>query len=279
MRRLGILLALMILLAWSAPAFAAEETVIGSSTGAMSPRVTVRSYGARLQETALGCYVADAMRAGAGTDIAVECGGHLVNSLPGGSLTMEDAEAVFAGDLEVAAVEITAGQLFDLLEYAVGNAEIDEAERLDPESASDRFPQISGFSFEFDVSQLAGRRIRQVRMADGTELRREDGGKITAALPVDMLDGSLGFSMLDGLSCRTVGRQSQLLAAHIRSQGTVEIPATGRISMIGSVEKTLYESLHLGTILPYVILVILLFRLPRLSKKWRKAGARSFDLR
>ena len=161
MRRLGILLALMILLAWSAPAFAAEETVIGSSTGAMSPRVTVRSYGARLQETALGCYVADAMRAGAGTDIAVECGGHLVNSLPGGSLTMEDAEAVFAGDLEVAAVEITAGQLFDLLEYAVGNAEIDEAERLDPESASDRFPQISGFSFEFDVSQLAGRRIRQ----------------------------------------------------------------------------------------------------------------------
>ena len=31
----------------------------------------------------------------------------------------------------------------------------------------------------------------------------------------------------------------ELLADHIRSQGTVEIPATGRISMIGSAEGTL----------------------------------------
>ena len=192
---------------------------------------------------------------------------------------MEDAEAVFAGDLEVAAVEITAGQLFDLLEYAVGNAEIDEAERLDPESASDCFPQISGFSFEFDVSQLAGQRVRQVRLDDGTGLRREDDRAITAALPVDMLDGSLGFTMLDGLSYRIVGTQSGLLADHIRGQGTVEIPETGRIAMVGSAEGTLYESLRLGTIVPYAILIILLFRLPKLVRKWRKEGARSSDLR
>lgn len=278
MRRWGAFLALAAMLAWLTPAVGAAPS-LGSSPGAMSPRATARSYGARLQETALGCYVADAMRAGAGTDIAIECGGHLVSSLPGGSLTMEDVEAVFAGDLEVAAVEISAGQLFDLLEYAVGNAEIDGSERLDPGTGSDVFPQVSGFSFEFDVSQLAGRRVRWVRMDDGTELLREDGRTVTAALPVDMLDGSMGFFMLEELPYRTVGRQSQLLAGHIRSQGTVEIPDTGRIVMVGSAEKTIYESLHLGRLLPYVILIILLFRLPGLVRKWRKAGARSAELR
>ena len=33
----------------------AAGSVLGSSEGAMSPNVTSRSYGARLQETALGC--------------------------------------------------------------------------------------------------------------------------------------------------------------------------------------------------------------------------------
>ena len=219
MKRWGTLLVLLALLAWSSPGpRGAGPGSSAAARGPCRPRVTVRSHGARLQETALGCYVADAMRAGAGTEIAVECGGHLVEQSAGGSLTMEDVEAVFAGDLEVAAVEITAGQLFDLLEYAVGNAESMRPNGWIRNRPATGFPRFPVF-LEFDVSQLAGRRIRQVRMADGTELRREDGGKITAALPVDMLDGSLGFSMLDGLSYRTVGRQSQLLAAHIRSQG------------------------------------------------------------
>ena len=248
---------------------AGMDAVIGISPGAMSPRATVRSYGARLQETALGAYVADSMRAGSGTEIAIECGGHLVDSLPGGSLTRADAKEVFAEDLQVAVVEVTAGQLFDLLEYAVGSAGLDEAERLDEETGSDCFPQISGFSFEFDVSQLAGRRLRWVMLDDGTVLRREDTRGLTAALPMDMLDGTLGFSMLDGMSYRTVGTQSQLLIEYIQGQGTVEILSTGRISMLGSADQTLYETLHVQGFLPYVILLILLFRIPKLVREWR----------
>lgn len=248
---------------------AASEAVIGTSERAMSPNMTAQSFGARLEETALGNYVADGMRLGCGADIAIECGGHLIKSLPGGTLTEQDARAVFAQDLEVAVVELTPGMLFDLLEYAVGELRIDEAEQLDRNSGSDRFPQISGFSFEFDVSQLPGRRLRWVKLADGSELSREDRHVLTAALPMDMLDGTLDFSMLEGLGFRTAGTQSELLIRRIREQGQVTIPETGRITMVGSAEDTLYESLRIGYVLPYILLLVVLFRLV-----WRKRRRR-----
>lgn len=248
------------LLLCAAGAQAAGLPVIGTSQRAMSPKMTAQSYGARLQETALGNYVADGMRQASGADIAIECGGHLIQSLPGGSLTEADARAVFAGDLDVVLVDLPSELLFDLLEYMVGTAQIDEAELLDPDSGSDCFPQISGFSFAFDVSQLPGRRLRWVALDSGQQLRRDDGQILTAALPADLLDGTMGFPMSEVLEFRAVGTQSELLISHIKSQGEVIIPETGRITMVGSSERTLYETFQIGSLLPYLILVVLLFR-------------------
>ncbi len=240
----------------------AAAPAIGTSPRAMSPNPTERSLGARLQETALGSYAADAMRFGAGTDIAIGCGGQLACSLPGGAITAEDARRVFAGDMELVSAELTCPQLFALLEYGVGEARIDESERLDPASGSDWFPQISGFSFTFDVSQAPGRRVRQVTLEGGEPLRREDSRTLTAALPRALLDGAPCCAGLEG---RPAGRQDELLAAHIAAQGTVVIPAEGRITMVGSTEDTLYERLRIEPLLPYLLLVTVLFRLT-----WRR---------
>ena len=238
----------------------------------MSPRVTSQSYGARLQETALGDFVADAMRAAAGTDIAIECGGHLVKALPGGSITEEDVRAVFAEDRDVAVAELTAAQLFDLLEYAVSYAQIDDSEQLDKESGFDGFPQVSGFSFAFDVSQKAGKRLRSIVLDDGTELTRDSARVLRAVVPADMLDGSLGFSMPEGLPCEVVGRQVEFLIDYVTARGEIQPPATGRITMLGAEGETLYQSLKVSSWLPYVILIILLFRLPWRSRRRRRTG-------
>lgn len=243
------------------------SAAVGESPRAMSPNPTSQSYGARLEETALGSFVADGMRESAGTDIAIECGGHLVNSLPGGAITEEDVRRVFAGDVEILRVELTCPQLFDLLEFAVGAARIDGAERLDAASGGDCFPQISGFSLEFDVSQLPGRRVRRVELDGAGPIRREEGRTLTAALPRDLLDGTLGYRGLEALAGSPVGRQGELLVRYVRAQGRVDIPAGGRIAMVGSSDGTLYESLSLGTLLPYLLLAAALLRL-----LWRRRG-------
>lgn len=269
------------LLAWTLACFfliaAAEGAgpALGTSPGAMSPNVTARSYGARLQETALGCYVADSLRAGTGAQLAVICGGLLVKSLPGGTITDADVQAVFRQDQPVLVVTIQAETLFRLLEEAVSYAGLGEDEQLDPESGADQFPQISGFSFVFDVSQLPGNRVREIRMEDGTLLEREDPASLTLAVPRALTDGSLGFPMLEGLEgAEAGGGLTGLLAAHIQAQGQVSIPETGRITMLGSAGETLYEQFRIGALLPYVILLILLIRLPRLLGR---RGRRSED--
>lgn len=254
------------------PAAGAAGPVLGSSPGAMSPNVTARSYGARLQETALGCYVADSLRAGTGAQLAIVCGGLLAQSLPGGTITAGDVQAVFGADQPVWVVTIQAQTLFQLLEQAVSHAQLGEDELLDPDSAADQFPQISGFSFVFDVSQLPGRRVREIILEDGTALEQTDPRSFTLAVPQDMTDGTLGFSALEGAAGTAAGTLSELLASYIQGQGQVMIPDTGRITMLGSADQTLFEQFHMGTLLPYILLLALLIRLPWRRRRQRAAG-------
>lgn len=267
MKRIAAVFTAVVLCFLTVARASAETTIIGTSKRAMSPNMTSQSFGAKLEETALGCYVADSMRLGSDAEIAIVCGGNLSESLPGGSLTAEDARSVFSGDQEVAVIELTPAQLFDLLEYAVSTVRIDEAELLDRSSGSDCFPQISGFSFEFDVSQMPGQRLRLVTLEDGTKLSRESQKNLTVALPMDALDGTLDFPMLQGLPYKTAGRLSELLIMHIQDQGEIVIPEVGRIHMIGTADDTIYNSLHVGSFLPYVILLVVLVRLVWRSRK------------
>lgn len=252
-------------------AYAADgaEGVLGTSARSMSPKQTAQSYGARLQETALGNLAADGMREASGARIAIACGGNLVKALGGGAITREDVRAVFAEDERIGVVEMTADCLFDVLEEAVGQVRIDEREWLDADSGFDGFPQISGFSFTYDASQLAGRRVRTVRLDDGTALSRGSEQLLTAALPESMTDGTLGFSMLKGLPVRYSGTQAQALADHIGALGEVTPPKTGRITVLGTAERTIYSTFHVGSVLPYVIILILLIRLPGLRGRER----------
>lgn len=261
-RTCGIAAALLMLLTvLCCPAFAMQDGVIGTSARAMSPNATSQSLGARLEETALGSYVADAFRLGAGADIAVLPGALLAHSLPGGDLTEEDAAAVFADAQTVFTVELTEGQLFDLLEEGVGDLVLSEAERLAPESASDRFLQLSGISVTFDASQRPGGRVRSIEADDGTGFSRAGTRKLTVALPGTMLDGSLGYAWLAEKDAVPVGSASELLCSHISSQGQVEIPELGRYVRLGTSDQTLYEQLHVSSWLPLLIVAIVVVRL------------------
>ena len=254
----------------------AAEAVIGTSTRAMSPNATSQSLGARLEETALGDYVADALRLGIGADIAIVPGGMLTRSLPGGSVTRADAQGIFADDQMVYTVELTEQQLFALLEEGVSTLVLDDAERLEAGSGADAFPQVSGFAFVFDASQKAGKRVRSVTLDDGTALSKGGDRTLTAALPASMLDGSLGFADLKDLAATPVDTASELLCAHIQGQGQVEIPEVGRITRQGTSDQTLYERVHARVWLPYVIVAIVVVRLSLQRHRAREAdGSRS----
>lgn len=267
----ALLLAVLCRPAWSLP-----SEIIATASRAMSPNATSRSLGARLEETALGNYVADAFRLGTACDIAAVPGSLLARGLPGGDLTKEDAAAVFAQAQTVVSVELTEGQLFELMEEGVEDLVLSEAERLDPDSASDRFLQISGFSVTYDVSQRPGHRVRSVEKDDGTALSRDGEERLTAAVPEVMCSGALDYAVLRGAETVPVGAASELLSSHIAAQEQVEIPELGRYETLGTSDQTLYDRLRVSSWLPYLIVVIVVVRLSLQRHRAREAdGSRS----
>lgn len=137
----------------------------------------------RSGETALGDYVADALRVRYGTDLVILGGGGIRDTFPaygykpvdpslrrpgGGSsgpydVTLGDALSVFPFNNSVMTTQVTGRNLWTALENGVSGY-----------PASGRFPQISGFRFTFDPTLPVGQRVISVTTTDGRAIASDD---------------------------------------------------------------------------------------------------------
>lgn len=133
----------------------------------------------RSEETALGDFTANALRAKYKTDFAFINGGGIRDTFPAKAyipadtklnrpgvntagpydVTLGDALTVYPFGNVAAVSTITGANLWKALENGVSD-----------HPASGRFPQISGFRFTFDTSKAIGSRIQSVTKPDGTPL-------------------------------------------------------------------------------------------------------------
>lgn len=244
--------ALLLTAALSASALAAAPDA-WSATLNDTPRAMAEET-PYLTQCELGSAVADAFCAAGQTQIALVETKLLSNDLNQGTLTRADIEHVFVTDEPLASASITTKQLYELLENAVSQTEVDSAtEHIAEDSPiNESFCQISGFTFRYDVSAQAGDRLVWVRLDDGTELERDDTEtSITVTAEQSLLD-ALGGETLD-VTC--VDALCDYIAGHSDlPQGEQE-----RISIIGARENTIAGMFPRWLIIAGVgILVVLL---------------------
>ena len=209
---------------------------IGEATG-LFPR---GSNIERLGEVAIGNLLADAMRETYGTQIAFTNGGGIRASLPSSylpadttlrrpspgyaagppyDLVLGDAYAVLPfGNLALTRT-LTGAQLWSALEYSVGSLP----------SANGKFLQISGFRFEFSVSQPAGSRVLSVTLDDGTPVPNDASFTVTATTNDFTNAGGDGYTMLADGQGATRDLLATVLADYITAAGTVTPVIEGRI--------------------------------------------------
>ena len=77
-----------------------------------------------------------------------------------GEISQFDIEAVLRFNNGLAILPLTARQLFEIVEHAVGFEGVGEV-------AVGRFPQIAGMRFSFDPSAPSGERVRSLAIVDG----------------------------------------------------------------------------------------------------------------
>jgi 2',3'-cyclic-nucleotide 2'-phosphodiesterase (5'-nucleotidase family) len=239
--------------------------VIGSSENAMSPNATRASYGAKVEETSLGDFVADALRLQSGTDVAVIPGSHLIKSLPGGDITAADVTALFDGNAAIGIFQMSEAQLYSLMELSVAQSTINAAEQLDANAESDFFLQISGFTMVYDVSQPAYEKVKAITMTNGKSIHADGEARIAIAMPIELMDAAVQKGIIvETTMTALAGDEAGLVTAYIESHSTLLTrPKRDRIETIGTRDNTLFEQLNGPVLLPYVILLALLFSMMR----------------
>lgn len=205
------------------------DTLIRENTG----------YGSAIEETALGDITADALVAVSGADIAIVNGGELLRNLQAGQRTRSDIEAIFKENRTLAVADVTAVQLWSILEHGVSHAVLNEYVKIDTDkSAFQGFPQVSGLWFQYDLSAPVGERVMYVELADGRALLPDDEEThITLCATEFMLSGGYGYENVEyeSLDLGLV----DALAEYIGSVTIAEPSGNKRIRTIGSHDEPL----------------------------------------
>ncbi len=264
-KRIIFVLAALLAIIASVPALAYEDGEYVGNVG-----IVLKSQGedrATACECTLGAAAADAVRDAADTDIAVICGGSLLAGIRPGECRWEDIQAAVKPDIMLGAAEITPRELAEFLEAGVRQMKIDsETHYLDYEASYfDGFPQISGFTLEYDMSAKPGERIYSIRLEDGTYLDLQDGEtKLTLAAPVNILEGGYGYPARSYTALSI--SEDQALAGYIAAGGiTDQFDGLGRIAALGTNNNSIMARYPKTVIL--IIIALLLVTVPiRLRK-------------
>lgn len=274
----GILLILMMIVLCSGTntqAAGKDEDILGISEEVMIAARTQSNYGAMVIETELGNLAADALLEYGGGDVAIISGGHFDWNLDGGPVTLSDIKKIFPEQYELGKIEISPAMLWTILELAVSHTIIGEAECILPdESEFVAFPQISGFYFTYDASQRPGTRIRDITLVGESTISlepKDTSSRITLIAPISLLTQELGIHVPELMETAVIpiGTEEQALCAYIRTHQKVDSPGLGRITTLGVYDNTLVNQIELGLLLPGLIILFLVIRLPRNKYRMR----------
>lgn len=157
------------------------QVVIGETTVPLDARNTT----VRQQESNLGNFIADVMRAAVGADLAITNGGGIRTNVlfPPGPISRKDVLAWLPFGNVVVKVALPGALIRQALENGVSQWE----------QVAGRFPQVSGMRYTFNPGRPVGSRIIQVQVGDRP---LDDAATYTVATNDFMLRGGDGYSML-----------------------------------------------------------------------------------
>jgi 5'-nucleotidase len=197
------------------------DVVVGTTSVALEGR----RGPLRSQETNLGDFIADAMRARAKTDVALINGGGIRSDriIPPGALTRRDLAAMSPFGNVVVTLELTGRVLREVLEQALPQREREAG----------GFLQISGLTVTFDPARPAGQRLVTIEVGGAPV---DPDRRYTAAV-VDYIAGGK-----DGLTAFTQGRVlvdamsapllADVLLQAVTTQGSISPQLDGRLRSI-----------------------------------------------
>jgi len=179
------------------------------------------SVGCQVRETGLGDLVADAVRAEAGTSVAlVPAGGLREITIPKGKVKAEDVlKCLQYHDDRIAVIELTGAQLTAALERSVS---------IHPQKNLG-FLQVSGIEFKFDPKLPKGSRLMSV-MVGKEKIANERKYRVGTTKP--LADGAYGYFTIWGKGLKPEIKDkttAQAVTKFLSGQASVDYQKPNRI--------------------------------------------------
>ena len=194
--------------------------------GTTETEIDSRRVMVRTRETAIGNFVADAMRRAVGADLALTNGGGIrANKVypPGARLTRRDILSELPFGNKTVLLELTGGELRAALENGFGGIE----------KTSGRFPQVSGLKVVYDPRRPPGARVIAVTH-EGAAL--DPDGRYTLATNDFMARGGDGYRVFVDKKRLIEARAGTLVASqvieYITAHGAIAPRPQGRLRVL-----------------------------------------------
>jgi 2',3'-cyclic-nucleotide 2'-phosphodiesterase/3'-nucleotidase len=198
-----------------------DSEVIGESTVALN----CVSEDLRTEETNMGNFVADAIRADIGSDVVIQNGGGIRTGTlyPPGDITDLLIRQILPFGNTTNELEVSGRTLHDALENGVSEVE----------SLEGRFPQVSGMEFAWDPDAESGDRVDPADVTVGGDSLDLEA-TYTLGTNNFMTDGGDGYDMLSGATRTGSGETglAQLVIDRIRERTPISPETEGRITRL-----------------------------------------------
>ncbi|MDE2445513.1 MAG: bifunctional metallophosphatase/5'-nucleotidase [Alphaproteobacteria bacterium] len=197
------------------------NVVIGKTVGPLDSRRNM----VRKQETAIGNFIADAMKGAVGADIAITNGGGIRGDkeyAAGADITRKDILTELPYGNVTVLTTVSGQQVHDALENGFSKFA----------DGAGRFPQVAGMKVIADVKKPAGSRVISVMIGDKPLDPKADYKLATNDY---MLDGGDGYTALKGGKVTINGGNAKLVANDVlvlvKNRGNIDAKVEGRITI------------------------------------------------
>lgn len=206
------------------------DTVVGSTAVELDG---IREH-VRAGETNLGNLTTDAMRYVTGADVAFTNGGGIRASIPVGEITKREIITVFPFGNYVVTKKITGEALQQALEHGSSGYP----------APTGSFPQVSGVTFNLDITKPAGSRVSNVKV-NGVAL--DKAAEYVIATNDFMVAGGDGYTMLKNFPiANEFDALENVIEEYVKSQGEINAKFENRITY-GPAEELVVEETEAAT--------------------------------
>lgn len=220
----------------SGPVIALGEEPLGASTDVLL--VGDRTI-CRVQECNLGNFIADAMRAETGAQIAILNSGGIRANIEPGDITFGEVLTVHPFGNTTSTFEATGADILVALEGGVSGVEVDESGVVVRDGAPGRFPQVSGIRYTFNPTLETGSRIVsvEVQQEDGSFAPLDPAATYTVVANNFIRTGGDGYVVFaeNAINPYDFGRADyEVLADYLITNSPVSVDVDGRITLEGA---------------------------------------------